>query len=373
MYFLSIPLRNVARRPLRASLSALGVALAVAGFLALMGLARGTEHAWVKALVARDTHVMVTRKGAIEILTASIDEHLATALQQVPGVNAVAGELVDLMALAPEQPVLVAGWAPHSFLWQTLQLNAGSLPAPDDTKGLVLGQAMAETLRLKPGDTLDLLGQAFVITGIARPAGTMNNNMVFLPLRAMQALVNRPDRVTVFNVRLEHADDAALVQQSLHHLREAFPTLTFTETSAIAESNDMLRMGRAMAWGTSLIALVMGMLGVLNALLMSVTERIRELGVLSAVGWRPGRILAMIVLEGLAITLAGSAVGTLLGLYGLYGLARLPLFRGFLEPAVDLRMLLEVGAATLLLGIVGSLYPAWRGVRLNPIDALKYE
>jgi putative ABC transport system permease protein len=358
---------------MRSSLSALGVALAVAGFIALLGMARGTEHAWIKTLIERDTHVMVTRKGAVEILTASIDEQVAEELRKIAGVRDVAGELIDLVALGADQPVLMAGWAPDSFLWKTLRLNSGSLPGPNDPQGLVLGQSMAETLRSTPGHTLTLLGSQFTITGIARPAGTMNNNMVFLPLHTMQMLLNRPGRVTVFNLRLNRSDDPESMQRILSRLRVAFPALTFTETRSIADNNDLLRMGRAIAWGTSIIALVMGMLGVLNTLLMSVTERMHEFGVLSAVGWRPVRILAMIVMEGLAITMAGSAVGTLLGIYGLYYLARMPFLRGFLEPEVGLRLILEVCAATLLLGVIGSLYPAWRGIRLNPIEALKYE
>lgn len=373
MHFLTIPLRNLSRRPLRSSLGALGVALAVASFIALLGMARGTEQAWTNTLVARETHVMVTRKGAIDILTASIDEQTAVALQQVAGVQEVAGELIDLVALESNQPVLVAGWAPESFLWRTLHLSAGQLPTDTDSPGIVLGQAMADTWRVQPGHTLLLLGQQFTVAGIAQPAGTMNNNMVFFPLHSLQTLLNRPGRVTVLNVRLEHPEEPESRQTTLAHLRTTFADLSFTETALIAANNDLLRVGRAMAWGTSLIAMVMGMLGVLNTLLMSVTERLREFGILSAVGWHPGRILTMIVLEGLVMTMTGSMVGTLLGIYGLYGLASLPHFRGFLEPEVGLRLVLEVVVVTLSLGVIGSLYPAWRGVRLNPMEALKYE
>lgn len=373
MYFLSIPLHNLARRPLRSSLSALGVALAVASFIALLGLARGTAQAWVTTLVARETHVMVTRTGAVDILTASIDEQAAEALRHTAGVQDVAGELVDLLALKPDQPVLVTGWAAESFLWQTLRLSTGRLPGPEDSHGIVLGNALAKTLNLQPGDTLTLLGQPCTVTGIARPAGTMHNNMLFLSLRTIQNLLNRPGRVTVFNLRLDQASDVDVMQTVLARLRAAFPEFTFTETRSMAENNDLLRMGQAIAWGISSIAMVMGVLGVLNTLLMSVTERLREFGILCAVGWRPSRILAMIVSEGLAITLVGSAVGALLGIYGLHGLASLPVVRGFLEPEVGGRVVAEVCAVTVLMGVLGSAYPAWRGARMNPIEALKYE
>ena len=98
-----------------------------------------------------------------------------------------------------------------------------------------------------------------------------------------------------------------------------------------------------------------------------------QIGILSAVGWQPGRILATIVAEGVLLAAVGFVAGSLVGLAAIHWLAGTPPVRGFIDPDVTPRLILEVGAGTLLLGILGSLYPAWRAVRLSAIDALRYE
>ena len=94
---------------------------------------------------------------------------------------------------------------------------------------------------------------------------------------------------------------------------------------------------------------------------------------LRGVGGPPRRSLGVIMLEGLALAVAGSAGGALLGLAGLEWLAALPQLQGFLEPTIDLHFVVQVIAVTLALGVFGGVYPAWRAARLNPVDALRYE
>lgn len=373
MRFVSIPVRNLGRRPVRSVLTALGVALAVAGFVVLTGFSRGMEHAWTTSLLERDVHMTAVPRGTVQILTASIDETMAARIAAVDGVRDASGELADMVMLSSGRPVLAVGWPPGSFLWATLRLSAGRLPAAARPDAAVLGQGLAGALGLAPGDTLHLLGAPLVVCAVFRPNGVINNNMLILPLPTLQRLLNRPGKVTVLDLRLAQPGDARREKAVQARLGAAFPDLQFTETRFVADSNDILRLIRAMAWGISLIALTMGLFTVLNTLLMSVTERVREFGVLSAVGWSPGRVLAMIVMEGLALSLTGSAAGIVLGVAGLRWLAETPMLRGLVEPQLGAGLFLQVSAVTLALGVMGSLYPAGRAVRVQPVEALKYE
>ncbi|HLW48517.1 MAG TPA: FtsX-like permease family protein [bacterium] len=373
MRFVSIPARNLSRRPMRSVLTALGVAFAVAGFVVLTGFSRGMEHAWTTSLLERDVHLTAVPRGTVQILAASIDERLAARVAAVDGVRDASGELADMVMLPSGRPVLVVGWPARSFLWRTLRLSRGRLPAPAQTDAAVLGEGLAGALRLEPGGTLALLGAPFTVSAVFRPSGVINNNMLILPLATLQRLLNRAGQVTVLDVRLARPGDVPEIRAVQARLAAAFPDLEFTETRFVADSNDVLRLIRAMAWGISLIALTIGLLTVLNTLLMSVTERTREFGVLSAVGWSPSRVLAMVVLEGLALSLAGSAAGIALGIGGLRWLAASPMLRGLVEPQVGPGLFLQVCAVTLLLGVIGSLYPAGRAVRVEPVEALRYE
>lgn len=367
-------LRNLWRRPLRSSLTAAGIAVAVAGFIALTGLSRSLESAWINNLRERETHILAVQKGAVEVLTASISEKFSEDLKTVEGVLDVSGELVDLSSVDQGHAVLVTGWPEEGYLWRTLRLSEGELSAEGrQEQGAFLGQALADSLGKLPGDDITVRGRKFSVAGIFSDGSIMGNSAVVLPLSLMQELTGRSGRVTDFNIRLAHPEDQGRVSAVLSRLAAEFPDLTFTETSRVADDNGILRMLRAAAWGTSAVALIIALVVVLNTLLMSVSERTRELGILSAVGWSGRRILSMIILEGLLLSLTGSAAGSVLGIGGLKWLASLPQMHGFLEPGVTLVVVAEVSGVSVMLGVLGSVYPALRAIRLDAVDALRHE
>lgn len=373
MRFVSISIRNLGRRPLRSSLTALGIAVAIASLIALVGLSRGVERAWVRSYVDRGTHLMAVRKGTVDVLTGSTDERVAERLRRVEGVADVAGELGDLVDLENGESGLVIGWAPDAYLWGTMNLVDGRLPAPGERNCAVAGEAAALALGKKPGDTLRLGTRTFTIVGIARQGSVLMNKSIIAHLPAVQDLLDRQGKVTTFGLRVTHPDDPQELAAVRARLAAGFPDLLFYDTKEVADANHVLGLFRALAWSTSAVALAMALVVVLNTLLMSVVERTHEIGVLSAVGWQPGRVLAMIVFEGVALAAVGSLVGTAAGIAGLHWLAGLPNLRGFIQPEVTGRVLIEIAAATLLLGFLGGLYPAWRATRLNTVDALRHE
>jgi putative ABC transport system permease protein len=194
-----------------------------------------------------------------------------------------------------------------------------------------------------------------------------------MQLPTLQKLMGLPGKVTSFSIRASHPGDTERVGELKARLAKEFPLLAFAETRDVADTVRAMRFLRSMAWAVSIIALFMGTVAVLNTLLMSVTERTYDIGVLSAIGWQPARILSMVLIEGVLLTITGSILGIGVGLGVLRLLAQMPPVLGFLEPEVTPRLVLEVAAATLVMGIAGSLYPSWRAVCLNPVDALRRE
>lgn len=134
-----------------------------------------------------------------------------------------------------------------------------------------------------------------------------------------------------------------------------------------------MQNSNSMISSISLLAIVIGGVGVLNTMLMAVHERTREIGVLRALGWRRRAILGLILREALIIGLIGGAAGILVA----FGLAMLmksaPLWGESYAPIFTIDIFAKAIGVALLLGLIGGLYPAYRATRLQPVEALRYE
>jgi len=373
MRFLAIPLNNLARRKLRTALTALGVAVAVGSLVMLVGLSRGVDSAWVNGLKAKGIHIVATQKGTVQLLAATVDETLGQKMLRTEGVSDVSGELIALLSLDSGEAILVTGWPKGSFLWRTLRLDEGAAPKAGDMNAVVIGQALAGSLAKGAGDSIRIQGREFTVTGITSHGGAMNSRTLVMPVGPLQELLGKNGRVTAFDLRVEDASDQARLAVVLDRLRSGFPRMLFHKTEDVADDNQVLRMLRGFTWGTSLIAMVVSLIIILNTLMMSVAERTREMGILAAVGWRKRRILAVIMLEGGLLCLAGGAVGLALGIGGLYWLAEASPLQGFIEPSIGFGVVLEALVSALAIGAVGSLLPALRATGLSPVEALRHE
>jgi ABC-type antimicrobial peptide transport system permease subunit len=121
------------------------------------------------------------------------------------------------------------------------------------------------------------------------------------------------------------------------------------------------------------LAIIIGGVGMMNAQLMSVSERTREIGVLRAVGWSSRRVLVMILSETILVSLAGGLLGVGLGWSILYLLSTETVYMGLTNADLSTDLLVQAFVVVFILGLVGGLYPSWRASRLQPVEALRYE
>jgi putative ABC transport system permease protein len=373
MNAVTLPARKLAKHRLRSILTAAGIGVAIASLLALVGLSRGIDRGAVLAMEDRGTNIVALKKGSVGVLTSVLDQSLADRLRAEPGVVNVMGSLGEIVELDNGEMAYMAGWARESEFWRTLHLTAGSLPGTSDQDSVVLGQALAEALGKRTGDQIELSGQSFRITGITRQASFIDDRSVMIPLRAMQKLLGRDGKVTGFHIRIDHPENPSRLAAVRDQLNAALPELTFILSSEMARENHLAGMLRALAWGSSTVALVMAFVGVLNTLLMAITERMREIGLLSAIGWTPARVIGMIVLEGLLLAAGGAALGVPMGFLGLQLMTQHAQMGAFLQPEITVALILQASAAALLVGALGGLYPAWRAMRMSPMELLRGE
>lgn len=362
---------NLARRPARTLLTALSIALGVAAIVALTAIAWGFEASWQQASDARGADLIVTRQAYRNALpTPFVAAPVQQAVRELPQVAAAAALLSELQSIDDAPPMFVFGWESDSFLWQHLRLAGGRWPGPDE-RALVLGSVAARVLGRAPGDTVMLDGQRFVVAGVYESAALIENGAAILPLRALQAMTDRPGKASVLSVRLAPGAGEAERQAVTERLRQAFPGFVALASADLVRSNAMVRIAKAMSGATMLIAGLVGALVVLNAMLINVQERTAEIGVLRAAGWRRGRVVRLVLLEAGVLAAAGGLLGVLLGMAGALALAQHELLQGRIDPIFTPGLLAAVLGFTLATGAAGGAYPAWRAARLSPAAALR--
>jgi putative ABC transport system permease protein len=382
MYFATFILKNLLNRKFRTALTVFGVAVAVLAVVALVGIARGFETSFAELYEARGVDLVVVRAGTAERAGSSLPERIGAEIRELPGVRAVSPGLMDMVSFENRHLIGVPlqGWEPDSFLFEGLRVVQGRLLEAGDRGGVMLGVLLAKNLGKQVGDPLEIEGQEFRVVGVYESFNVFENGSAVVLLRDLQALMDRPGQVTGFQVVLGDTPDRPAAVERVRHEIEALTDsrgrpwrLSALPTRDYVRSTSEIRMAEAMAWVTSVIALVIGAVGVLNTMTMSVFERTREIGLLRAVGWRPSRVVRLILYESLLLSLAGAAVGTL-GAVGLVRfLSELPGAGGYVRADVSWAVIAEGLLIALAVGLIGGAYPAVRGARLDPVEALRHE
>jgi putative ABC transport system permease protein len=353
--------KNLLRRPTRTGLTLAGIAVGVAAVVALTGMARGLERVWRNAYEARGTDLVVTRVTSRSPLPAAFDATLRAEFAAMPEVAEVAGLMNDMMGIEEAPTVLVFGWENPSFLWNHLKLRAGAWPQPGERGLLTLGALAAETLGKKVGDPVQIEFEEFRVAAVFDSPALIENGAVIMPLEEMQRVTDRAGKVNFLNLRLRDGGNPPAIAAVRAQMAGKMPGFS------------ALEVVRAMSWATSWIALAVGAFGVANTVLMSVFERVREIGVLLAIGWKRRRVMGMILLESLILSLCGGLIGTLAGVLTTTVLEHTGMLRGRLEADTGPALYLTALAVAIGLGLAGGLYPAWRASRLQPGVALRSE
>jgi ABC-type antimicrobial peptide transport system permease subunit len=210
----------------------------------------------------------------------------------------------------------------------------------------------------------------FRVVGIYETGATLEDNGTVISLRDAQEVLGKPRQVSVFFIQLK---DPNLHERLERRAARLWPNLSLSGTDEFADKQLLGNTIQGMVWGIAGLAILIGGVSMMNAQLMSVMERTREIGVLRATGWSRRRILGMIMSESLLVSLLGGVVGVLLGWLVLMAFSNAAGFFGASVTNINAGILFQAFATVLILGLVGGLYPAWRASRLQPVEALRYE
>jgi len=360
--------QNLLRRPARTLLTILAITLAVGTVVALLALSRGVVDGVARGLDERGAELVVQPRSAADIMTSRMPQEIGTRIAAIDGVKSVSGELYT-SAISGDHHLLVAGRNANSKAWSQVPLKDGRMPAAGES-AVVLGDVLALGLDVAVGDTIDLFDEDFKVVGISQYATAINRSLAIMPLQVLQEAALRPGQVSLFLVELQPnlgADRRAEIKTEI----AATDKVIVSEAQEVLEQDGNLAVLIAVSDAVSIIALAMGALSLFAALLTSVQERTREIGMLAALGWSDGRIIRLIVTEGVIMGLAGCLLGVVAGIAASAFFDAIPTIGGLISfsPRLDdlaLPLLLALPVCAL-----GSAYPALRAVRLLPAEALR--
>ncbi len=383
MYFATFLLKNLVRRKARSLLTILGVAVAIGTVVTLRGVSYGFERSFRANFEGRGIDLVVVAAGIPDQLRSDLDEDIGPRIKQIEGVRQVSAGLLELVDIERDNSVisiLVNGWRPGGAQLDELEIVSGRSIRPEDSRAIMLGVTLAENLHKDVGDTVTMQRESFDVVGVYRSFDLFENGGAVMPLATLQDLMARPRSVTGFTVELEPTKDKEALAAAVRRRIEALADdqgkpygITAQPTRDYVNGTIYIRMANGMAWITSGIALIIGSISILNTMIMAVMERTREIGILRAVGWMRTRVLGMVLGEAMLLSLTGAAAGIGVAMLVVRWLAGVPQTSGFVSGGLSPVVIAEGLGLTLLMALIGGVWPAYRAAGLQPTEALRHE
>ena len=403
-----IALRSISANKLRAGLTMLGIIIGVMSVIAMLSIGRGTQASITDQITSIGTNLLYVRPGSTqssgvrsaEGSATTLTKEDAAALEDLPYIVGVAPQVESfgqLAYLGNNTNARVLGVTPEYLDAMNTKLASGEFVSSANVTAnsavVVLGSETATTLfdTADPvGQTIRINGQNFRVVGVMEAkggTGFMNaDTQVYVPLTTAMTRLARTGQfrggntVSVINVKIsDMAMQDTVVQEISEVLRERHH-IQLTDDFNITSQQDVLDAANQVTGtltlflgGVAAISLIVGGIGIMNIMLVSVTERTREIGIRKAVGARRSDILTQFLTEAMILSLAGGLIGVALGALIARLISGMSIGTSTLNTVVDLDSILLAVLFSAGVGLFFGSYPANRAASLHPIDALRYE
>jgi putative ABC transport system permease protein len=406
----SIALRAVGAHRLRSALTMLGIIIGVSAVILLTAVGNGVQKsvdAYLQPLASLITIVPTTGNIPGGPAPRNLTDADLAALQRTP----------DIVAVIPEvtAPWLIKTVTPHSTAqsmgkvvgstdrWLEVNdrhIETGSFfdqaQVRSAARVVVLGSTTVTNLfggdsAAALSSTVQINGRTFKVIGVMQSAGLPDDNDVVMPLDSARNYVfGHGDVVNHATVQAASAAAVPAAEEEVKNVLDARhriknPATRDFEvqslTTAVATQSQIFQLLTLFTVAVATISLIVGAVGILNIMLVSVTERTREIGIRKAIGATNRAILQQFLIESIVLAGLGGLIGVGIGV-GLSGLVAIvapafapylgSIFAGF-APVVTVLPVLASFAISLTIGLIAGGYPAYRAVRLRPVEALRYQ
>jgi len=398
---LQLALRALWRNKTRAMLTTLGVVIGVASVIAMVSVGEGAQKRVAEQLASMGTNNLVVRPGSVTrggVRTgAGTSERLtredADAIRDIPGIIAVAPSIStseQLRYRGTNWGTSIEGVTPDYVSVRSWQVGEGKFFTDQHVMAAshvcVLGQTVARELfgLANPiGESVVLKGLSCRILGVlslkgASAWGSDQDDVVMMPITTVQRKIKGVTHIDRIEIQTSGREAASRVMTEVtrilrqrHRLQNDQPDdfRIFNRAELAQASEESARVFTWLLGSIASVSLLVGGIGIMNIMLVSVTERTREIGIRMALGARRQDILWQFLLEALMLSCAGGVLGILLGLASANTLARFSEFPVTITSwSISVAFLFAA-----LVGIFFGIHPARKASRMRPIEALRYE
>lgn len=370
MHFSRLVFLSLWRHRIRAAIGSAGIAFGVAAMLSVLSVVLGAIGMFEKIL-SIDSQYLVFERNVSDLFFSSVHRDQLEKIRTIDEV-AQASPLLFGIVSSPGHPVITCfGIEPVDPRFNKAEWVAGSLGDwMKQPRQVLLGKRAAEFLEIGVGEEVEVGAARFTVAGIISTENGFEDGGVFMPLPLAQEYFHREDISSIIAVKLRDGADGESFARQVEAL---FPGLIALENEAFKSSYSQFRILKATSWAVGLCAFLLGGMGVANTMLLSVFSRIRELAVLQVCGFSKPQVGALILMEAAFLALVGSIAGFIAGYGMLEILKSVPQLQGYVQGITDTWVWVTIFLTAEVTSILGSLYPAWFAMRIQPAEALRYE
>ncbi len=314
----------------------------------------------------------VAQKGAADTLDSVVTDAQVARVAATPGVASAVGALVASSNLDPSHPFfLKIGVTPSALAPFGVKVVAGRAYGATAANEIMLGWQAAQDLGKRVGDTVTIERTPYRVVGIYSIRQVFGDTASMFPLVPLQASERKPGTVTLVAVKVRPGASIERVRQRIETQNPNLATVRLASEFGRVDRN--FAFLKAAQTGATIIALVIGIIIVMNTMLLSFIERIREFGLLRSVGWTRRRLLLLVIGEALGISILGAAAGVALSFALTFGLSNFSSLQGILKPEFNAGTFWTALYSAIGIGLIAALYPSARAAMLRPGAALRKE
>ncbi len=365
-----LSLRNILRRKVRTLITILGVAIGISLFTTAISFSEGFQTQMQDIIKNYQVDITVQRRGSPTPIHSRITWEDYQNLQKIDEIENISSMIIGTVRTKWNPYFMIIGIS-NDILNYRIGLLEGRIMLPGK-KEAIIGQLAAEMFNFGINSKIEFgEDEVYTLTGIYSTSIRIIDGAICLDLKDIKRILRFNDYANMLFIRVKNNVNPVTI---IHKINNDYPELYAARSGDFANHLRLNNTVKTFVWAITVISLFTSCIIISNTLIMSITERTREIGILMAIGWSKLRIIRMIMNEALLISLAGCLAGNIIGIIQLWILNHInAVGLGWIPVFISYETFFKSIVFSAVVGILSAISPAIIASKLLPAEALRYE